>query len=100
LPVGIADRDQRVLIETMLFGRNGNKICEFVCPRDNIFFIENALSQPSKNRGAPFSKTFPRGLSKDASGSMARPSGSKSFSFPPVPCSKSSVRSPVPGINR
>src|SRR5207245_4537987 len=54
-PVGIADRDQGVLIETMFFRRNRNKIRDLVRPRDNIFFIENALSQPpKKSRGAIF----------------------------------------------
>ena len=51
--VGIADRDQRVLVETMFLRRRGDKIREFVRPRDDIFFIENALSQPpKKSRGA------------------------------------------------
>jgi len=42
----------------MLFGRNGNKICEFVCPRDNIFFIENASASRRKIAGHRFPKLF------------------------------------------
>src|SRR5699024_9373349 len=39
-----------------------------------------------KNRGIPFSKTFPRTLNTDASGSIKSASGNKSCSVPPVPC--------------
>ena len=48
-----------------------------------------------KKRLAPRSLTLPRGLSIPAPGRMARPSGSRSDSSPPVPCSRSSVVPPA-----
>src|ERR1700704_2768305 len=43
----------------MFFRPNGNKIREFVRPRDNIFFIENALSQPPKKSRRAIFQNFP-----------------------------------------
>ena len=45
-----------------------------------------------KNRGMPFSKTSPRGDSSGASSATTRPSDTRSFSSPPVPCSRRSGR--------
>ena len=44
-----------------------------------------------KKRGAPCSRTLPRGLRSAAPGAIRRPRGRRSDSSPPVPCSRSSV---------
>lgn len=44
-----------------------------------------------KNRGIPFSNTFPRTLSTEASSSILPAIGNKSNSFPSVPCSNNNV---------
>src|SRR2546425_3258265 len=54
-----------------------------------------------KKRGMPFSITFPRGLSREASGASAVPSVIRSSSLPPVPCRRSRVSLlPFPGLKR
>src|SRR5271166_5145678 len=50
-----------------------------------------------KKRGIPFSRTLPRGLSRAASDSSARPIGMRLVSSPPVPCRRRSVRTERPG---
>jgi len=57
-PVGIADRDQCVLIETMLLAaRNQSAV---LARAYNIFFIETPVASRRKTRGTVFSKIFPR----------------------------------------
>src|SRR5919202_3559159 len=48
-------------------------------------------SRRRKKRGAPFSRTLPRGLSSAADSRSMRPRGIRSSSSPPVPCKRSRV---------
>jgi hypothetical protein len=86
--VRIAERNRRR--DAVLGSRLFDEIRELLRAVAYVVLVETAFSKAAKK--SRFSKTLPRGESNGAAGAIMRPSGMRSFSSPPVPCSNSNGR--------
>ena len=87
--IGEARRDDAVAIEPIGLRRGVDELRQLVRARARSSRSNTPGASRRKKRGAPPSSTLPRGLRMPAPGSSERPSGIRSSSSPPVPCSRS-----------
>ena len=71
--VGETNGNDAVAIELVCLRSRSDECRKLVGPASQVLLVEHALGYRRKNRGAPFSRTLPRGLSIPAPGSNARP---------------------------